>query len=102
MEEARRDWPALMDLGTAGDYLALKPASLLRLLGRENIQAVDVGAKLRRWRRRDLDDLIARLPPRGLRGSTAASDDKQDGNLDRALAAVERRAQRPRRQQEAR
>ena len=59
MEPTARDWPALMDLTTAGDYLALAPNSLLELLRREHISPVDLGLKLRRWRRKDLDSLEA-------------------------------------------
>lgn len=89
MDIDRTDWPALMDLRTASDYLNLGRGSLLGLLSREQVHPVDVGAKLRRWRKRDLDNLIERLPAYGS-GRTAA--DPGVPGLDLALAAVERRA----------
>lgn len=86
-----------MDLQTAGEYLQLKPSTLASLLGRECVHAVDVGARLRRWRRRDLDTLIERLPAAGFRGSPGLSNDKEEKGTERAIAAVERRALRRRR-----
>lgn len=89
MEPNTRDWPALMDLGTAGDYLAIAPGSLLALLRREHVSPVDLGIKLRRWRRRDLDDLVERLPMTWVQGLRADRDEPTQH--DAALAAVERR-----------
>ena len=89
MDIDRTDWPALMDLRTASDYLNLARGSLLGLLSREQVHPVDVGAKLRRWRRRDLDNLIERLPAYGA-GRPAAPPAAP--GTDVALAAVERRA----------
>ena len=90
-----REWPALMDLGTAGAYLTLAPGSLLSLLRREHISPVKVGARLKRWRRQDLDALVERLP----RSPTSAPDgppqDPED-EVDVALARVDRRASRSR------
>lgn len=90
MEPNTRDWPALMDLGTAGDYLAIAPGSLLALLRREHVSPVDLGIKLRRWRRRDLDDLVERLPMTWVQGMRGDRDERTQ--IDAALAAVERRA----------
>ncbi|MFC3077852.1 hypothetical protein ACFODL_07100 [Phenylobacterium terrae] len=87
-----KDWPALMDLATAGDYLALSPGSLINLLRRENVSPVDVGSRHRRWRRRDLDALVERLPAAWDQG-----EDGPDAAVDTALAAVERRARERRR-----
>ena len=89
MEPTARDWPALMDLTTAGDYLALAPGSLLSLLRREHVSPVDLGLKLRRWRRRDLDDLVERLPMTWVQEARRDPDERT--RLDAALAAVEQR-----------
>jgi hypothetical protein len=86
-----REWPALMDLETAGHYLALAPGSLVGLLRREKVPPVDLGARIRRWRRKDLDDLVDRLPPAASVIGEAACAESKDG-VDWALAAVERRA----------
>lgn len=90
MEPTARDWPALMDLTTAGDYLALAPGSLLGLLRREHVSPVDLGLKLRRWRRKDLDELVERLPLTWVQEARLDPDDR--ARADAALAAVERRA----------
>lgn len=90
MEPTARDWPALMDLTTAGDYLALAPSSLLGLLRREHVSPVDLGLKLRRWRRKDLDDLVERLPLTWVQNARRDPDER--ARTDAALAAVERRA----------
>jgi hypothetical protein len=96
MERVIRDWPALMDLATAGDYLALTPGSLINLLRRENVSPVEIGGRLRRWRRRDLDALVERLPLRWAGPADAPADDEPD--VESALKAVERRSQLRRRQ----
>ena len=90
MEPTARDWPALMDLSTAGDYLAIAPGSLLSLLRREHVSPVDLGLKLRRWRRRDLDDLVERLPMTWVQAARRDPDERTQ--IDAALAAVEQRA----------
>lgn len=90
MEPTARDWPALMDLSTAGDYLAIAPGSLLSLLRREHVSPVDLGLKLRRWRRRDLDDLVERLPMTWVQGARGDPDVRRQ--TEAALAAVEQRA----------
>lgn len=90
MERTARDWPTLMDLATAGDYLALAPGSLLSLLKRERVAPVALGVKLRRWRRRDLDDLVERLPMTWVQDARRDADEHQA--VEAALAAVERRA----------
>ena len=90
MEPTARDWPALMDLTTAGDYLAIAPGSLLSLLRREHVSPVDLGLKLRRWRRRDLDDLVERLPMTWVQNARGDPDSRRQAEA--ALAAVEQRA----------
>lgn len=90
MISAGRGWPALMTLETAGDYLGLSTGSLIGLLRRENVSPVDLGGRVRRWRRRDLDALVERLPACWPREAEEGGDETVQ--LDRALAAVERRA----------
>jgi hypothetical protein len=91
MEPTARDWPVLMDLNTAGDYLALAPGSLMALLRREHVSPVDLGLRARRWRRRDLDDLVERLPLTWVQAARGDPDERT--RSEAALAAVERRAE---------
>jgi hypothetical protein len=86
--DPRDRWPALMDLTMASEYLSLAPGSLVAFLRRNGIESVDVGARLRRWRRHDLDALIARTPAIG---STQPARVLPKMAED-ALAAVERRS----------
>lgn len=88
MSEHTDRWPALMNLETASQYLSLAPGSLVAFLRRNGIQSIDVGARLRRWRREDLDELIARTP--GVGSRPPASVSARVG--EEALAAVERRS----------
>lgn len=90
MFHAARGWPMLMDLSTAGDYLGLSAGALIGLLRRENVSPVDLGGRVRRWRRQDLDALVERLPACWTK--EAEEGDCEAAQLDRALAAVERRA----------
>lgn len=102
MREPQRPWPALMDLRTAAEYLSLAPGSALSLMHRENVRPIELGARLRRWRRSDLDALLDALGGLRREGDSAAHASSEEG-LDRALAAVERRAaRRPRNPHEAR
>jgi excisionase family DNA binding protein len=78
-----------MDEATAAAYLQLSRRSLRRLLARERLGPLQLGLRLRRWRRTDLDALLERLPLLGSAGDQAA---------EAALAAVDRRALRHRRQ----
>jgi hypothetical protein len=96
MSSSIREWPALMDLDTAGAYLTLAPGSLINLLRRENIAPVEVGARLRRWRRQDLDALLERLPRLASPRTFAAPPRGPEDEIDRALACVDRRAARRR------
>lgn len=95
MTYAPRDWPALMDLQTASDYLALAPGSLAGFLSRQGVEPVALGARLRRWRRCDLDAVVDRLPLRSVVNPTPCQDDEI--GVEWALAAVERRARAGRR-----
>lgn len=82
-----RPWPALMDLATASEYLSLSPGTLVAYLQRHGVQRVDLGARLRRWRKEDLDQLISRTPAIG---SPAVRCVLAKAGED-AIAAVERR-----------
>jgi predicted DNA-binding transcriptional regulator AlpA len=95
-----RDWPALMDLATVSAYLALAPGSVASLLRRENIFPVELGGRFKRWRRSDLDALIARLPARGAPAEPACQP--LESGVDWALAAVERRSSTQRRRSASR
>jgi len=75
-------WPALMDAATGALYLEISPASFQALVRRAAIRPVDLGLGVVRWRRSDLDDLVARLPVRG--GGTQA--DVSPPSFEDALA----------------
>jgi hypothetical protein len=91
-----RAWPALMDQRTAAAYLGVGVGTLRVLLRRLGVEPLTLGLRLRRWRRSDLDAVIAQLPltRRTLFGDSCAS---AETGVDCALAAVERRASAPRR-----
>jgi hypothetical protein len=57
------DWPALMDAQTAGAYLSLSEATFRILAAKVNLQPADIGTRLRRYRRCDLDRLVHGLKP---------------------------------------
>jgi hypothetical protein len=78
-----------MDISTAAAYLRLGRRSLLRLLARENVQPLQLGLRLRRWRRADLDHLLERLPR-----SPGAADGPAGDDPLAALEAVARRTPR--------
>jgi hypothetical protein len=71
-----------MDLATAAAYLQLSAASARRLFRRERLEPIGLGLRCRRWRRADLDELLARL-------GRAAQD--EDGAAADALRAIESR-----------
>jgi hypothetical protein len=77
-----------MDLETASQYLSLAPGSLVAFLRRNGVESVDLGARLRRWRREDLDALISRAPAVG----SARPARVYAAIGEEALAAVERRS----------
>jgi predicted DNA-binding transcriptional regulator AlpA len=78
-------WPALMNAETGALYLGLSEAGFRALVRREQIRPVDMGMRLVRWRRGDLDALVTALPAYGLnqREGGAAADDF-DAALERS------------------
>lgn len=83
-------WPELMDARMAAAYMGVGVRSLRLLLRRFGVAPLELGVRLRRWRRSDLDALIAALPLSGqtLFGDSCASP---GSGVDCALHAVERR-----------
>lgn len=60
------DWPALMSIEVACDYLDLRATSFRYMTRMAGTQPVDChGLALARWRRADLDRMIDSLPARG-------------------------------------
>jgi hypothetical protein len=98
VDDAERRWPALMDERTAAEYLGLSIGSLRLLLRRLRIEPLPLGLRVKRWRRADIDEVIARLPftRRSLFADSCASSET---GVDCALLAVERRVQVRRRRQ---
>lgn len=58
-------WPNLMDTPTAASYFSLSEASFRAVAARHNIQPVEMGLSVTRWRKHDLDQLSDRFPARG-------------------------------------
>jgi hypothetical protein len=59
------DWPSLMSIETVGAYLDMSASSARTFLARNGIGPVTTGMSLARWRVRDIDACIDRLPVRG-------------------------------------
>lgn len=59
------NWPALLDEDLAAAYLHMSPESFRAVTAQNKVAPVDMGLRLLRWRRRDLDALVDRLPARG-------------------------------------
>ena len=85
LEERRAEmpaWPLLMGASTAALYLEIAERSFRALARRAGLRPVDLGLGVVRWRRDDVDALVAALPRRG-----AANDDPAAGaGLDPADA----------------
>jgi hypothetical protein len=60
--EPAPDWPALMPLAMAAQYLSVDESSFQKFARANALRPVDLGLELERWRRSDLDRLIAKLP----------------------------------------
>lgn len=91
-KEARSlpNWPAAMDTALAASYLGLSEASFRAVAAREHVAPIDLGLSVTRWRKRDLDALVDRLPARGANSET---EETTDSMVDDALARVRRRQQ---------
>lgn len=85
-------WPILMNAATAALYLEISSGSFLALARRTRIQPVDLGLGVVRWRRDDLDRLVAELPHRG----GAATPEPANCDFDAALARSSKRLAEPR------
>ena len=59
------NWPALMDEDMSSSYLQMERRTFRALATSHHLAPVDVGARLLRWRRTDLDRLVEALPAKG-------------------------------------
>ncbi len=92
------DWPALMDADTAALYCCgISVATFKAFANLHGVKPIDMGLRLLRYRRRDLDALIDRLPARG-EPSTRVELPIADASAT-ALAAVRARHRGPSRAQ---
>jgi hypothetical protein len=75
-----------MDVSTAGAYLSLSEHAFKVVTARADLRPVNLGLRLQRYRRADLDKLLKSLPVAGpaLDADTAAADQA----AERALARV--------------
>jgi hypothetical protein len=101
MTDAARDplalpnWPALMDEAMASAYLDVAPATFRAIAARAKVAPVDLGHRLTRWRRRDLDALVDKLPARSNPAEPQAANQPDPADAaDEALRRAERRARR--------
>lgn len=78
------DWPALMDERMAAAYCSICPVTFQALASRYGVAPVDMGARVTRWRKRDLDGLVDRLPARGDPRDTAPVVDMAQAALENA------------------
>lgn len=73
------DWPALMSIDVACDYLDLSATSFRFMARMAGVRPVDChGLALARWRRADLDRMIDSLCPRGGPSPPATEAEAQD------------------------
>lgn len=83
------NWPALMDEETAAAYLGVGVTSFRAIAAGAGARPVDLGLRLLRWRKSDLDRVVEALP---LRGETLPPCHPPEAAIDLALAAVARRS----------
>lgn len=83
------NWPALMDEETAAAYLGVGAVSFRAIAGKAGARPVELGLRLLRWRKADLDRLVEGLP---LKGEMAGSCLGAETAIDLALDAVVRKS----------
>jgi hypothetical protein len=90
------DWPATMSIETACDYLDLSESSFRYVTKMAGVRQVDYfGLGVARWRRKDLDGMVDRLPARGecsLPNEPPALTESPNALADAALETVRRSA----------
>ncbi|WP_174301406.1 hypothetical protein [Caulobacter sp. S45] len=84
------DWPAMMPIELAHQYVGLGRDLFLGLTARYQVRPVDVGARRSVWKRKELDELIERLPHIDSDLPGAASSPQPEAPEDMAAAALER------------
>jgi hypothetical protein len=80
-------WPALMDEAMACAYTSLRPESFRAVMAMKNVVPVDLGLRIVRWKKADLDRAIDSLP---LRGSDPAVDRAGVTPIDLGAEAIRR------------
>ena len=89
------DWPALMDVELARLYMGGMSVSVFHgLANQHGVRPVDLGRRLSRWKKADLDRIVDSLQARGadLRVVEPAEADSVATAADRALERVAQRA----------
>lgn len=56
------NWPILMGTELAARYLSMDENSFALMMRREGVRPVELGLSMVRWRRSELDRLVADLP----------------------------------------
>lgn len=86
-------WPALMDEDRAAEYCGeISVPTFKAMTARYKLQPVDMGARLLRWRKADLDRMIDSLPARGAPSPPEAANAPE--SFDDAVRKAEKRARR--------
>jgi hypothetical protein len=86
-------WPALMDEARAAAYCGeISVPTFRALTARYKVPAVDMGARLLRWRKADLDRLVDSLPARGVPSAPEAAN--APDSFDDAMRRAARRGRR--------
>src|SRR5579872_5161663 len=75
------NWPILLTTELAARYLSIDENTFAMLAETSNLEPVDLGVSLIRWRRSELDRLVAKLPAVVWAPETKASNAKE---LDQA------------------
>lgn len=86
------NWPNLMDAATAAAYLAIGESSFRALAARAGVLPVELGLQVTRWRRSDIDAMVANLAVRGVEitDDTANAPDAAEEALARVRQRLEK------------
>lgn len=91
------NWPALMDETIAAAYLGVGTTSFRVLAVRNGLRPVELGLRLCRWRKSDLDGFVERLATQGEAPGQPSEHEVVVEAQRRALQLVESSSRRGRR-----
>jgi len=84
------NWPILLTTELAARYLSIDENTFAMLAETSNLEPVDLGVSLIRWRRSELDRLVAKLPAVVWAPETRASNAKEldQASIERIVQGV--------------